>query len=319
MAFELILIMVVSVSLLGFHARYLPCPALLFNIHSRINIISHHLLWFLSYPISYQQTSPTCEDLKVVANDDDATTDKDTPVIIPVLDNDVPAESNSTISVKTVPATGRNGLCLMSADKLSVWYTPNAGFYGVDTCVYEVCDTEDRCDVATITVTVNAASDDVVANDDVVTTDKNTPVDVFPLDNDVGVDGHPLKVTKIIFEASDGECVVISDTVVMYIPTQDFVGSDSCVYEMCDDREKCDAATITVTVVGEPTEPCDDDETGAPTGKPTQPPVEFIPESPAPTPAPSSEPTSVSLMYIGIILYSMKHCLTCAISFLLIL
>ncbi len=139
-------------------------------------------------------------------------------------------------------------------------YVPDSDFFGIDTCVYEACDEEQRCDTATLTIVVVPSDDEPIANDDMVTTDKNTNVSIYPLENDDAVPGYELKVTKITENGSTGTCVVESTTVVMYIPDVDFVGQDTCVYEACDERMKCDTATITIIIQGEKSEPCDDNK-----------------------------------------------------------
>ena len=146
-----------------------------------------------------------------------------------------------------------------------LWYSPNEGFYGEDRCVYKACEgaplsPPGACDVATISITVAASENDPVANDDTAETQKNIPVDVYPLNNDMAVEEHKLAVTKIVGgdNGEHGECVVTSDEVVMYVPEPGYVGLDKCRYQACDDRRRCTEATIEITVAGESDEPCND-------------------------------------------------------------
>ena len=202
------------------------------------------------------QLKPTCDDVKVTATDDKTTTPENMPVTIIVLDNDIPAVTGTTLVVTTLLFLGLNGKCVLNLDG-TVIYTPNTSYNGVDTCVYEVCDDLGNCDTATIVITTIPSGEVPVANDDIITTDKNTPIDIFPLDNDDAVDGHPLKLQNIVQGGDHGECVKVSNTTVLYIPDQNFVGQDTCVYNTCDDRKMCDTANIFITVTGEP-EPCDE-------------------------------------------------------------
>jgi hypothetical protein len=204
------------------------------------------------------QSSPTCES--VTANDDWVSTPRDTPVLKDVLYNDVPVAPEMGLTITKLPYDGSNGVCTIVGVGVGLMYVPNSDFFGIDTCVYEACDEEERCDTATLTIVVVPSDDEPVANDDAVTTQKNTNVPINPLVNDEEVSGYELKVTKITVDGSSGTCVVESDTVVMYIPDTDFVGVDTCVYEACDERMKCDTATIMITVEGEKSEPCDDNE-----------------------------------------------------------
>ena len=227
-----------------------------------------------------------------MANDDSATTDRGTDAAIDVLGNDVAVEGFEELTVAELPFTGRDGTC--ETNGKSVLYKPNEGFHGEDKCVYKVCDDKPRCAVATITITVSPLAGDVVANDDDVMTQKNTPVDIFPLDNDVGVDGHPLKITGLTGTGEDGECVRVNDDTVMYIPEPDFVGEDACAYTACDDREECNSASIKIVVNGTDGPCVDTDDVDAddvdtdeptkdPTPSPTDQPVAVVVSTPSPT------------------------------------
>ena len=227
-------------------------------------------------------TAPTpCDYSSIIANDDSVTTDKNTPVIINALDNDVPVNEGDTLTVTDLPYTGRHGTCTISQDASTIWYSPDADYHGEDICVYKTCDTfsKPRCDIATISITILASPDGPVANDDVVTTDKNTSVDISVLDNDVAVPGHKLTVKTLLDSGAHGVCVITSDDVVKYVPKPNYVGSDSCLYKACDDRDMCDTATIRIGVVGEEN-PCE----------PKVPP-EIVASSP-PTDNPIASPTT---------------------------
>jgi hypothetical protein len=210
--------------------------------------------------------------LDVVANDDSTSTPVDTSVTIPVLINDAPSIPGMELTVTKLLYDGANGKCIISESETGsvVVYLPDSGYFGMDTCVYETCDVEDRCDSATISIVVIASDIVPIAYDDYVTTDKDTPVTITPLVNDTAVTGYPLVVKTITIDGANGTCVVDTESVVIYIPDSEFVGVDTCVYEACDERPMCDTATITITVTGE-LEPCDNGEGKAdvPTLEPT--------------------------------------------------
>ena len=78
-------------------------------------------------------------------------------------------------------------------------------------------DSSIQCDIAMITIKV-LSDTGVMAMDDYMVTDKNTPFDIFPLENDQSADGHPIKLTEVTHMAqTTGECVMVSDYVTMYI------------------------------------------------------------------------------------------------------
>eukprot|EP00569_Conticribra_weissflogii_P005477 CAMPEP_0171341346 /NCGR_PEP_ID=MMETSP0878-20121228/10134_1 /TAXON_ID=67004 /ORGANISM="Thalassiosira weissflogii, Strain CCMP1336" /LENGTH=232 /DNA_ID=CAMNT_0011843563 /DNA_START=66 /DNA_END=764 /DNA_ORIENTATION=- len=91
----------------------------------------------------------------VVANDDDAAIFAGFDAFISVLDNDIPADPADPLIVKSIVEDASNGLCAISLDIREVVYTPNSGFIGSDTCVYEACDSVPLCDTATVFITVS--------------------------------------------------------------------------------------------------------------------------------------------------------------------
>ena len=80
-------------------------------------------------------------------------TNPDTPVTIPVLDNDLlspGAPPNAVVNV----SQPSNGVATIQPDG-TVLYTPNPGFVGRDTFTYEICNSEGSCDEAKVTVVVS--------------------------------------------------------------------------------------------------------------------------------------------------------------------
>jgi CshA-type fibril repeat protein len=179
-----------------------------------------------------------------VANDDAASTDEDTPVVIPVLANDTDPDGDvlSTDSV-TQPA---NGTVVINPND-TVTYTPDPGFNGADFFSYEVCDTAQACDSASVTVLVASVNDPPVANDDAATTDEDTPVTIDVLANDTDADGDALSVSSVTPPAN-GSAVINPDNTVTYTPDPDFNGTDSFDYTVSDGNGGTDTATVTVTV-----------------------------------------------------------------------
>ena len=92
------------------------------------------------------------------AGDDSATTDQDTEVDIDLLNNDSDVDEDSlSISQLNQPS---NGSVVDNGDG-TVTYTPDAGFFGVDTFTYTVSDGS-LTDTATVDVTVNETGDDTI-------------------------------------------------------------------------------------------------------------------------------------------------------------
>ncbi len=96
-----------------------------------------------------------------VANDDSASTTQDTPVTINVAANDADLNGNQVpASANTTCANGSNGCAdpvngsLLNNGDGTFTYTPDPGYVGPDSFVYEICDTDVLCDTATVTITV---------------------------------------------------------------------------------------------------------------------------------------------------------------------
>jgi len=87
------------------------------------------------------------------AVDDSVTTNEETPVTFDVLTNDSDVDGNLNPASVTVVSSPSNGALVHNGNG-SFTYTPAAGFSGVDSFVYEVCDTEGLCASATVTITV---------------------------------------------------------------------------------------------------------------------------------------------------------------------
>jgi hypothetical protein len=96
-----------------------------------------------------------------VANDDSASTAQDTAVTIDVAANDSDPEGNlDQASANTACGTCSepgNGTLVNHGDG-TFGYTPDPGFSGSDSFVYEICDTGSLCDTATVSISVNPAS-----------------------------------------------------------------------------------------------------------------------------------------------------------------
>mmetsp|Transcript_46658 Transcript_46658/g.98057 ORF Transcript_46658/g.98057 Transcript_46658/m.98057 type:complete len:376 (-) Transcript_46658:3-1130(-) len=110
----------------------------------------------------------------------------------------------------------------------------------------------------------------VVAVDDFVSLDIGT-IDAYigVLENDVGTN---LAIQAITSDADFGTCNISIDLaeVVYFPPSSEFVGSDSCTYEVCDEEEDCDEAVVLIQIKPDITSsPTEADDTREPTTTPT--------------------------------------------------
>jgi LruC domain-containing protein/uncharacterized repeat protein (TIGR01451 family) len=193
------------------------------------------------------------------ANDDNATTNLNTPVDINVLTNDVAgATPLNPASVTFVPGTLPNpttvGTFTANATTGLVTFTPVTGFTGTATINYQVCDQNALCDVATITVIVNNVAGPT-ANDDNAITNLNTPVAINVLTNDVA-GATPIVPSSVTFvpgtapnPTTEGTFTVNTTTgLVTFTPVAGFTGTATIDYQVCDQNTLCDIAKITVII-----------------------------------------------------------------------
>lgn len=192
----------------------------------------------------------TSQNNAPIANDDTALLSEGASAVIEVLSNDSDPDNDSfSIVDVTQPAHGSvtinpNG---------TVTYIPEPGFSGTDSFSYTICDASGLCDSATvtITVTVTAINNPPVAEDDTVTTDEDAVVTVDVLANDTDVDSLLDPSTlSIISGPANGTTIVNPDGTATYTPNTDFNGTDTFIYQVCDNGNPvlCDTATVTVTI-----------------------------------------------------------------------
>jgi len=74
---------------------------------------------------------------------------------------------------------------------------PNGNFNGSDSFTYTVSDGNGGTATATVSVTVNPVNDAPVANNDLATTNEDTPVTVNVVANDSDVEGDSLTVSGV--------------------------------------------------------------------------------------------------------------------------
>jgi hypothetical protein len=156
-----------------------------------------------------------------VANDDAATTTQNTPITINVDGNDNNggggggALVQASLTVRRAPLNG-TAVAVGGADR-QITYTPNAGFTGVDTFTYTIADGAAISNVATVTVTVNAAPANVAPvadNDGPYIATGTTPLVVAAaqgvLVGDTDANGDPLTAVLVSGPTPAGGTLVLN-------------------------------------------------------------------------------------------------------------
>ncbi len=169
-----------------------------------------------------------------------------------LLDNDSDADGDS-LSVNTTVVEGpEHGSVTLNADG-SFEYTPETGFAGTDTFVYELIDATGMTSQGTVTIVVGATNNVPNAVDDSYTMDEDGTLTVADtnglLMNDNDKDGDTLSVvTTPTMDPANGMVTLNADGSFVYTPNANFHGTDTFEYEVVDGAGGSDTATVTITI-----------------------------------------------------------------------
>ena len=185
-----------------------------------------------------------------VANNDSLTATEDTAVTYTaaaLLGNDTDADGN-TLTIASV-TSGTGGTAVLNGDG-TVTFTPNANFNGTADFTYTVTDGSLTSNAATVSVTVAAANDAPVANNDSLIATEDTAVIYTAaqlLGNDSDADGNTLTIASVT-SGTGGTAVLNGDGTVTFTPNANFNGTADFTYTVTDGALTSNTATVTVTV-----------------------------------------------------------------------
>jgi len=121
---------------------------------------------------------------------------------------------------------------------------------GQDTLCLVYCDNSNICDtsvfIITVTDTIGDSLDPPVAVDDQDITGQNTMRVINVLGNDT-IPGNTLTSFRVLGMPNNGSVTFDTSGLVMYFPNEEFCGTDSFNYEICNEVG-CDTATVTIVV-----------------------------------------------------------------------
>ena len=130
-------------------------------------------------------------------------------------------------------------------------YTPNPNYYGTDSFTYYANDGQGNSNETTVHVTILPVNDAPIAFDDAVTTDEDTPKDIFVLTNDIDID-DVLVGSMIVIVDSPGHGTVSVDAntgSVKYTPALNYNGNDAFTYQVKDASDALsNVATVSITI-----------------------------------------------------------------------
>lgn len=195
-----------------------------------------------------------------IANNDEAITDEDAPVIIKVLANDTDPDPNGSINptsvqIVTPPLHGTVSINRTSGE---VTYTPSLNYFGADSFQYNIRDNNGMSATAPaeVRITVHPKNDPPKAVDDTAATQIGVPVGIDLLANDTDPDSSlaPASV-KLINNPSRGTVRIDpGNGKITYTPTGELCGVDTFTYSVEDaDKDTSNPGKVTVSVNCPPT------------------------------------------------------------------
>ena len=172
-------------------------------------------------------------------------------MMLNILANDIDPENNINPASVTIVVAAQHGQTTVNANG-TVFYLPNAAYFGSDGFTYRVCDTNGACAQAQVTLWVIAGNGPPVANNDHIVLDEDVPTQFNPLINDTDPNNNILSSTLQILEGPyNGTINVINSAGdLMYTPAPDYFGTDFLVYRICDSGTPalCASATVHFTI-----------------------------------------------------------------------
>ncbi|MDO6736624.1 Ig-like domain-containing protein [Wenyingzhuangia sp. 2_MG-2023] len=202
------------------------------------------------YTICNKSNTPQCSTAKItievldglssITVDDSYNIVKNKTIIIDdFLNNDIILEGYSLKSIDTQTTKGNATL----NENNSIEYTPVLDYIGEDSLTYTICDENNDCSTATITITL---VEGIKAVDDSYEIFENTSI---TLDNLIDNDEITSNTTILSIDTSlsTGNAKLKSNGEVTYTSEVSFIGTDTFSYTICDDSD-CSSATVTILV-----------------------------------------------------------------------
>jgi gliding motility-associated-like protein len=186
-----------------------------------------------------------------VANADNFTMDEDTLLQGNILSNDTdpdsPPNELSCSLVNGNTAVQNGSLTLLPNGNFT--YVPNRDFNGVVQFAYRVCDLQNNCSQANVSITIRPINDAPVAQSDEFTTTQSQPVSATLAVNDFDVDGDRLSYQAGTFTTpAQGTIKIEPDGSFTYTPAYGFAGTDCFEYGVCDTQNACAKANVCIVV-----------------------------------------------------------------------
>lgn len=179
--------------------------------------------------------------------------DNSTDNLMSVLNNDSDEDDRETLTmVDPIVILPKNGVLSVNADG-TFSYTPNAGFFGIDSFIYQVTDGQGNIAQAGVLLQVHRTNTTPTAIPDDYTLEEDTTLTVNQangvLSNDRDADFDPITVdTEVVGQPLHGTVSISADGSFSYTPDANFTGLDTFRYQIRDDSQATAIGTVRLTV-----------------------------------------------------------------------
>ncbi len=191
------------------------------------------------------QSVSELNDPPTAANDSYTLHPSNTAFFLTVMENDADPEGGQ-ILLSAIVTPPQHGTAQVSFK--TVKYTPTFGYTGGDSFTYRVCDFQDNCSIGSVDISL--VNNGPVALDDSFIIRGISQINFIANDSDadgdaIRIEGHTLTQHGILSQTG-------SPKIFQYLPQPlFFVGTDSFVYQTCDDGGACASATVTLYILGD--------------------------------------------------------------------
>lgn len=206
-------------------------------------------------------------DKPIATNDSDSMAEDGGTKTINVLTNDIDVDRDSSLnhpvsdslSVISVTQPSSGGVAAVSADGLSVTFTPTANWNGSVSFTYTISDTSSETSTGTVSLAVNPVNDSPLAVTDSASVSEDSgsnTISVLTNDSDIDFDSslnHPVSeswnISAVTQPLSGGSVSISSDAqTVKFTPAANWNGTTSFTYTVSDSGGLSATATVSVTV-----------------------------------------------------------------------
>ncbi|MBK8805803.1 MAG: tandem-95 repeat protein [Bacteroidales bacterium] len=184
----------------------------------------------------------------IAVNDVILPSDEDVKIFGNVSLNDSGLEDGGlSFEVTEIPKNGSVELNNSTGDFI---FTPKPNYSGVDKFSYSVCDEDNDCDSAIVSLTVLSVNDSPEAVKDIIPAfNEDSNISGSVAFNDKGLGDGGISFTIVSFVKNGLVLLNEIDGSFTYTPNRNFFGKDSLLYRVCDISGDCSTTSVIFTIL----------------------------------------------------------------------